>query len=104
MDYSLASIAVDFIQLQIEKSEMSGPIEKIIDYGIGSNYDSGQVYCSKFLKIGKANLNDVSNRASNFVVYVGGAKKLFQEVLHIGFVPLHQSTKPIIIRMQSYND
>ena len=53
------------IQLQIEKSEMSGPIEKIIDYGIGSNYDSGQVYCSKFLKIGKANLNDVSNRASN---------------------------------------
>ena len=55
MDYSLASIAVEYIQLQIEKSEMSEPIEKIVDTGIGSNYDSGQVYWFKFWKIRKGN-------------------------------------------------
>ena len=53
LDYSLASIVVDYIQLQIEKSEMSGPIEKIVDTGIGSNYDSGQVNWFKCLKLGK---------------------------------------------------
>ena len=47
LDNSLANIVVDFIQLQIEKSEMSGPIEKIVDTGIGSDYNSGQVYCFK---------------------------------------------------------
>ena len=45
--------------------KISEPIEKIGDIGIGSDYNFGQVYFSKLWKIGKANLKDVSNRASN---------------------------------------
>ena len=41
--------------------KISEPIKKIGDIGIGSDYNFGQVYCSKFWKIGKANLSDVSN-------------------------------------------
>ena len=35
---------------------MSEPIEKIGDIGIGSNYNSGQVYCFKCWKIKGGNL------------------------------------------------
>ena len=45
--------------------KISEPIEKIGDIGIGSDYNSGYVYCFKFFKIGKPNLSDVSNCASN---------------------------------------
>ena len=46
---------------------MSEPIEKIVDNGIGSDYNSGQVYWFKYWKNRRANLSDdlVSNRESS---------------------------------------
>ena len=44
------------IQSKSEDHKMSGSIEKIVDAGIGSDYNSGQVYWFKCWKIMKGSL------------------------------------------------